>query len=245
MDDDFFHPESLLHIEVGLIQSIFAQSNRVAVWFGVGAERQMQKSPIKLLSSLCTCCAYSTWSHFLPIGKTVGGCQDPAGRDQTAPATENLILGFATPKYGSNPRVGFHSGKCSTHNLHLFSGALATSGFCSWWGWNKVQNSRGKKHRKAWHVQWSVNSPVSGSVGAGEGGAGTERSDLFRLMKHLVYNVLGSYKNSYTHQARRHNVECHNIPRQVADFSEHNTTGALYSLYFCRKHKIATIKLHN
>lgn len=131
MDGDFFHCEWLLH-RAGLIQSIFSQNNRVAAVFGVGAERQMYNSPIKLLSSLCTCCAYSKWSHFLPIGKTVGSCQDPAGGDQTAPATENLLLGFAAPKYGSDPWVGFHSGNCSTHNLHLFSGALTTSGLCIW-----------------------------------------------------------------------------------------------------------------
>lgn len=64
----------------------------------------------------------------------MGGCEDPAGGDQTAPAAENFLSGFRAPKYGSDPRVGFHSGNCSANDLQLLSsGALATCRhLCNW-----------------------------------------------------------------------------------------------------------------
>lgn len=83
---------------------------------------------------LSTCCISSKWSHFLPVGEAVGSCEDPAGGDQTAPAAENFLFGFRVPKYGSDPRVGFHSGNCSANDLQLLSsGALATCRhLCNW-----------------------------------------------------------------------------------------------------------------
>lgn len=113
----------------------------------------------------------------------MGSCEDPAGRDQTSPAAENLLLGFTAPKYGSDPRVGFHSGNCSTHDLHVLSpGALAACQLCSWGFKNQVENSCGeKKNMKTGYDEFSeaVKSPGSGSVGAGEGGAGTTRLESF------------------------------------------------------------------
>lgn len=101
-------------------------------WRGSCETQIHETSPINWLF-LSTCCGYSKWPHSLPVREAVGGCEDPAGWDQTPPAAENHLLGFAAPEYGSDPRVGFHGGNCSTHDLHqLSTGALAACGPCSW-----------------------------------------------------------------------------------------------------------------
>lgn len=111
--------------------------------------------------------SYRKWSHVLPIWEAVGSCEDPARGDQTAPAAENLLLGFATPEYGSNPRVGFHSGNCATHNLHLLPpGAQATCRLCS------CGIKRRSRHLRAKAWKWDAVSLVrvefqgSGAVGS-------------------------------------------------------------------------------
>ncbi len=44
MEDDFLHPECLLHTRLTHVQSIFTQDDREAVAFGLGAETQIHKT---------------------------------------------------------------------------------------------------------------------------------------------------------------------------------------------------------
>lgn len=105
-------------------------------------------SPIFLLL-LSTSGGYSKWSHILPVWEAVGSCEDPTGGDQTPAAAENLLLGFATPKYGSNPRMGFHSCNCATHNLHLLSSsAQATRWLCSCQRVDRAELNKGQRSMK-------------------------------------------------------------------------------------------------
>lgn len=68
-------------------------------------------------------------------------CEDPAGRYQTPPTAENLLLGPAAPEYGSDPWVGFHSADGAAHDLvQLSSGALATRGLF-WWAEEEIRLS--------------------------------------------------------------------------------------------------------
>lgn len=107
----------------------------------------------------------------------MGRREDPAGRDQTPPAAENLLLGPAAPKYGGNPGVELHRGNRSPHDLHLLAAAaLPTCWFCAWGGEKQVQLGRGpKKKRENDGVSQVVGIPGPGSAGSGKGGAGTTR----------------------------------------------------------------------
>lgn len=67
MDDDFFHPECLLHSRVALIQSIFPQTDGEAALFGLGAEIH-KTYPINLLFLSCAVVTVSDLTSY-PSGK--------------------------------------------------------------------------------------------------------------------------------------------------------------------------------
>lgn len=141
MDEDLLHSEGLLHCWVTLVDRIFSQRDREALMPHLRANTRTYNR--KICNFLAPALFIVT---FLPFREAVGSCDDPAGRYQTSPTAENILIRFATPEDSSDPWVRFHSRNCSTHNLCLpLYSPLATCQLCSWKG-SQIQNCCWKTH---------------------------------------------------------------------------------------------------
>lgn len=203
------------------------EKRRILVW----ELKHKFTSPINRLS-LSTCCEYSKWPHFLPVREAVGGCDDPAGWDQTPATAENLHLGLAAPKYGSDPRVGFHSGDGSTHDLHLLSpGVLATCRLRSW----GIKTSSIQPRAKAW--KWMMSSVTWPRIS----GFRRRRGWKYKIREFLIFMKHGLWvrlsqrtvERECTYTTQIHSVEYHSTPTPAAGFPRRNTTDAVCSEDFC------------
>lgn len=131
VEDDLFHPERLLHGRVRLVHGVLPQDHREAPRFGAGSETRESQQETCQQAAAPSSQLLPVRLPFPPVREAVGRREHPAGRDQTPPAAEHLLLGPSTPEYGSDPRVGLHSGNGSSHDLQLLSpGAQATCRLC-------------------------------------------------------------------------------------------------------------------